>query len=161
MAMGRAPGTSASQKICLGCGLEKDVEEFNFKCKATGRRQVRCRICTRIQVRRHYDNNREYYATKRRRRMRELKEQQRVLMLAYLVLHPCVDCGESDPVCLEFDHIRGQKVDAVSRMLGKYEWGAVEREMAKCEVRCANCHRKKTATRRGYYRLLAAAGLRP
>jgi hypothetical protein len=81
-----------------------------------------------------------------------VKKLNRAKMLAYLALHPCVDCGEADVVCLEFDHVRGRKVRSVALMVNTHEWAVVEKEIAKCEVRCANCHRRKTARQRGYYR---------
>jgi transcription elongation factor Elf1 len=63
--------------------------------------------------------------------------------------HPCVDCGERDPVVLEFDHVRGSKRDIVSRMLYTgCTWSAIDAEIGKCEVRCANCHRRVTDKRR-------------
>ncbi|QBD79014.1 hypothetical protein EPA93_24730 [Ktedonosporobacter rubrisoli] len=68
----------------------------------------------------------------------------------YLATHPCVDCGCKDPRVLEFDHVRGVKVDEVSRLLSnKTSWPRIEAEITKCEVRCANCHRIKTAERSG------------
>lgn len=59
----------------------------------------------------------------------------------------CVDCGERDERCLDLDHVRGTKVKNVSEMLGCSVPRLLE-EIAKCEVRCANCHRKRTVERR-------------
>lgn len=59
----------------------------------------------------------------------------------------CVDCGEMDPVVLDFDHIGGKTFN-VARMSGRTSYEALRAEIAKCEIRCANCHRKMTARRR-------------
>ena len=70
----------------------------------------------------------------------------------YLLGHPCVDCGEADPVVLEFDHVRGEKVSALSNMARSYySIAALDAEIAKCEVRCANCHKRKTAREQGWH----------
>ncbi len=67
----------------------------------------------------------------------------------YLAVHPCVDCGENDPVVLEFDHVTGEKLSEVSSLAQTASsLDRIKREIAKCEVRCANCHRRKTAARR-------------
>jgi hypothetical protein len=71
---------------------------------------------------------------------------------AYLHEHPCVDCGETDVVVLEFDH-RRDKTKAISVLLSLgHEWDRIREEISKCEVRCANCHRRRTARERGYYK---------
>lgn len=73
-------------------------------------------------------------------------------MLEYLWQHPCVDCWERDPVVLEFDH-RGGKQETVSNMLLNYcDWARIQHELSKCDVRCANCHRRRTAKMLGWYR---------
>lgn len=60
----------------------------------------------------------------------------------------CVDCGYCDsPVALDFDHVTGKKVANVSSLVRRAR-AQVDAEIAKCEVRCANCHRIKTAERR-------------
>lgn len=57
--------------------------------------------------------------------------------------HPC-PCGESDIRCLDFDHIRGEKDRNISRMVRDgYSLESIKREIEKCVVLCANCHRKK------------------
>ena len=67
----------------------------------------------------------------------------------YLLTHPCVDCGVTDLVVLEFDHVRGVKVGDVSALVTSgYPWTKIEAEIAKCDVRCANCHRRVTVERR-------------
>jgi hypothetical protein len=68
-------------------------------------------------------------------------------------MHPCVDCGERDPAVLEFDHL-GPKRDHVAWLAGTgYSVGVLEDEIEKCQVVCVNCHRRRTATRGGSWRL--------
>mgnify|MGYP001362314419 CR=1 FL=1 len=73
----------------------------------------------------------------------------------YLASHPCVECGESDVRVLEFDHVRGIKRTEVMRLAsGAYGWNAVKEEIKKCDIRCANCHRRKTAIEFQWYKNL-------
>lgn len=65
----------------------------------------------------------------------------------------CVDCGETHPACLEFDHVNpDEKFCSVSKL---QHAGApiakIRREIQKCVVRCSNCHRKRTSTEQGWY----------
>ena len=82
--------------------------------------------------------------------------EKRAYVHQHLSIHPCVDCGEKDIVVLEFDHVRGIKEYSINRMLnhnGSLECMIIEIE--KCDVRCANCHRRKTHRDFGSYRLSA------
>jgi hypothetical protein len=64
----------------------------------------------------------------------------------YLLSHPCVDCGLLDPLVMEFDHVRGRKRSAVSTLVSAAaSIIVIQTEIAKCVVRCANCHRRRTA----------------
>lgn len=67
----------------------------------------------------------------------------------YLLQHPCTDCGEGDPLVLEFDHVgEGNKITDISRMVsGGWSVPVIKDEIEKCEVCCANCHRRRTLTR--------------
>ncbi len=62
---------------------------------------------------------------------------------------PCADCGGRFPfVCMDFDHVSGEKKAGISLMVEKVRpWGELKAEIAKCEVFCANCHRLRTWTR--------------
>ncbi len=72
-------------------------------------------------------------------------------LIEYFVTHPCVDCGETDPVVLEFDHLRDKLFD-IGQKLAVRSWTSVLAEIEKCEVVCVNCHRRRTARRRGTLR---------
>ena len=68
----------------------------------------------------------------------------------YLLDHACVDCGQTDLLVLEFDHIGDEKLMEVSRLIqNASSWRTIEREIAKCEVVCANCHKRRTIRRAG------------
>ena len=59
----------------------------------------------------------------------------------------CTDCGETNPIVLDFDHLKDKKYN-VSRMIHDgFSWAAIKKEIAKCEVVCANCHRIRTHNR--------------
>lgn len=75
------------------------------------------------------------------------RETCRARYLAYLSTHPCVDCGDTDPLALECDHRadKGPKHAGVAYMVAEGKsWTAIEAEIAKCEVRCVRCHRRRT-----------------
>ena len=57
---------------------------------------------------------------------------------------------------LEFDHIGPKRASVLILAWSDYSLETIEREIAQCEIRCANCHRRKTAAERGQYRHLAA-----
>jgi hypothetical protein len=90
----------------------------------------------------------------RARKQRRTAENQ-AWIIVYLQAHPCVDCGESDPIVLEFDHLRDKERNVSALVLGGWEWARVLEEIEKCEVVCANCHRRRTARRTNSYRVRA------
>ena len=98
----------------------------------------------------YHKNHDEQRAKSKGRRQRAI-ERNRELLHLYLRDHPCVDCEERDPVVLEFDHVRGEKNHTITRMFRyAYAWQTIRTELEKCDVRCANCHRRKTARERGW-----------
>jgi hypothetical protein len=73
----------------------------------------------------------------------------------WLQQHPCIDCGETDILVLELDHIRGKesRKDAISLLVcTNRRWEFILKKIADCVVRCANCHRRKTAKQLGWYK---------
>jgi hypothetical protein len=68
---------------------------------------------------------------------------------SYLHEHPCVDCGIADPIVLEFDHVAAKRASVTTLAWAEYSLATIDREIARCEVRCCNCHRRKTTERRG------------
>lgn len=65
-------------------------------------------------------------------------------ILQHLSENPCVDCGEDDPIVLEFDHVRGKSFNICDAGWKLTTIAKLKAEIAKCEIRCANCHRRKT-----------------
>lgn len=85
-----------------------------------------------------------------------------VRMLEHLRDHPCADCGETDPVVLDFDHRPGvQKRFEIARAVNASTraWSTILKEIAKCDVVCANCHRRRTASRAGHRKHLLNLGV--
>ena len=68
----------------------------------------------------------------------------------------CTDCGWSEWARgLDWDHVRGPKVATIAIMIGRIDaWSKVLAEMAKCEVVCANCHRRRTKRQQGAMRII-------
>ena len=118
---------------------------FAYRSKQTKRRQGHCKQCQRIYARQHYKEHSELHNQRRYQNHKKYVASNRQAILEYLSGKSCTDCGEADPVVLEFDHVRGDKRYDISRLLWIATWPAIVRELGKCVVRCANCHRRKTA----------------
>lgn len=105
-----------------------------------------CRACRSMASKRYRLGHPKRLGIQRRRAY--LKHHLRKIL--YLLDHPCVDCGNPDPLALEFDHVE-EKRDSISSMLkNKAAWEAIQKEMAKCEVRCSNCHRRRHLLKLGW-----------
>ena len=114
-----------------------------------------CRECTKKASAIAYRKRRRYYIAQNNK-LRLLRKRQVIkFLLNYFKGHPCVDCGTSDPLVLQFDHVRGKKEREVAVMLSAgSNISHILDELKKCEVRCANCHAIKTARELGYYKYL-------
>lgn len=62
---------------------------------------------------------------------------------------PCTDCGKSyPPWVMDFDHVRGKKTQNIATMLSACApMPRILKEISKCELVCANCHRQRTHDR--------------
>ena len=103
--------------------------------------------------RKHYQNNKPLYLQKAREWNKSNRVAVEDYLFHYLNEHPCIECGETDVVLLEFDHRnQEEKVESVATMVAQYfSVRTVEAEVAKCDVRCVRCHRLKTARDAGYW----------
>lgn len=142
-------------KRCSTCRLRKPLEDFNRRSTSPDGRQWNCRDCNR----RWHELNRERHNAMIHARTERLRRERAALILEYLRGHPCVDCGETDPIVLEFDHLRDKIMDVTSLAKAGHSWQAVLDEIAKCEVVCANCHRRRTAMRSRSFRYVAGVEL--
>lgn len=142
-------------KQCSQCGVEKPLSSFHSckSCKDGYRTQ--CRECRSAYSRKRYRGTRHSHIKELKgEQLRSSRERNRQFITEYLSTHPCVDCGEKDPIVLEFDHVRGAKHRDVTYMVTRaHSLETIALEIEKCDVRCANCHRRKTALERGYYRI--------
>jgi hypothetical protein len=140
---------------CSRCGERKPAASFAWRRRELAQRDTYCRPCRAEYKHEHYLANREQYITKARRRTDAVLAERMEFLIAFLRERPCVDCGESDPIVLEFDHLADKKF-AVSAGIRSRRWEDVLREIDKCEVVCANCHRRRTARRGGFARAAVA-----
>lgn len=126
----------------------KPIEAFALRDPVTGQRQSWCRSCfsesDRIRYRSLGEREREERRAHQRLRRAQLQSRVNDIMAAT----GCVDCGERDPIVLDLDHI-GEKTANVSDLIRSgASWGRIAREIAKCEVRCVNDHKRVTRQRK-------------
>ena len=138
-------------KICPRCKEKKPLDGFFRKSDRLA--GAYCKPCQLEYVREHYRRTKGAYNARRYALHAIYTNRNRGLVLKHLKAHPCVDCGEPDLLVLDFDHITGNKHGDISRMIrGGTSVERLLAEIAKCVVRCSNCHRRKTAAERGSYR---------
>ncbi len=135
-------------KRCSHCRRELPLTEFNKRKDSRDGKQPWCRDCNAERSRQYYRENRAAHIKVITARNQRIRAENQDRLYDYLRTRACADCGESDPVVLEFDHVRGVKIGNVGHMVRNcVRWETIAAEIAKCEVVCANCHRRRTVSR--------------
>lgn len=127
--------SSLSRRAINYSHIETEIE----KC------QVLCTCCHR----RKNHNTQSWYRvleTENLTKDRKYKAKNVRRLLDVLSTRSCVECGENDPIVLEFDHLdRTTKCDSIGNLIGRSRgWAKIQREIDKCQVLCSNCHKLKT-----------------
>lgn len=132
---------------CSQC--ERVLPLSSFAHRSTRERclQRRCRECMAKYHAQWYAKNRANVMDRVHRRKRSLIRENRQRILAHLRAHPCADCGEADPIVLEFDHLRDKRAEVSELVRAGVGWRTIQHEIDKCEVRCVNCHKRATFAR--------------
>lgn len=135
--------STRQQKTCSGCRVAKPVTEFNFKNRSAGVRHSYCRECGKKITRSHYRRNKRAYLDRNARSKLKNRE-----LVRRVKSRPCADCGVQYPYyVMDFDHRDGETkifgLNAIDRMT----LPGILREIEKCDVVCANCHRERTQRR--------------
>jgi hypothetical protein len=137
-------------KMCKSCNQVLNLNDFHKRSAAKDGRQSVCKSCNCKQRSAYYKTaagKQSNIVSGKRWVASQLKK-----VYDYLSTHPCVDCGESDPVVLEFDHDDpSTKLFTIGSTVGDVSQKTLFEEISKCSVRCANCHRRKTAKQFNWY----------
>jgi hypothetical protein len=140
--------------VCIKCEKDLPENEFHFKDKTKGVRKKTCKECTKKYRKTYYLENRESAINYSLQTNKERAIRNQQFVWDYLKEHPCVECGESNPIVLQFDHIdENDKTKEISKLVTeKYGIDTIKKEIDKCQVLCANCHLKRTAIQFEWYK---------
>lgn len=134
-----------SKKTCSKCKISKKKSEYNANVAKADGLQTYCKSCSSKTSKAYYSLRTPILIEVINKRRLDRRIELQKFIAKYLSENNCVDCGESDLRTLDFDHLR-DKIKNVSQLIK--DGAAIEtvsNEIAKCEVRCANCHRIKTS----------------
>jgi hypothetical protein len=135
-------------KYCNGCCRDLDELMYSTDRSRSDDLQSRCKDCCNAYRKKHYTKNKAKAISYVIARVIANKKR----LYGYLMDHPCVQCGESDPIVLEFDHINPDEKEAsIHWAITKWKWERVLAEIAKCQVLCANCHKRRIAKQQKWY----------
>lgn len=139
-------------KHCPKCVSNKPLSRFSKnRAKADGLQNY-CKDCAATDARAYYAKDKDAQKKRVARINAQKRSEVHDFMWDFYSSNPCVDCGESDPVVLQTDHQR-DKVKAVSYMVAnRWSLNRIKEELEKCEVRCANCHSRRTGWQQRWYK---------
>ena len=150
-------GLRARCKKCFAIHRKGTAKRMKDKADLFKQGKRKCGSCKKIKLLKSYQER--YYASGNhgydssckpcvsirqqitgRNRNREARE----LVFNYLLKHPCIDCGETNVLALEFDHIHSKKFDIGNALNNNVMIDLIKAEIKKCVIRCSSCHRIKT-----------------
>lgn len=99
-------------------------------------------------AKKHYENNKQKIKNRASLSKQKNRERNKQYLENYKSNKSCLDCGETNSIVLEFDHVIGVKLGNVINMAySPVGLKKLKEEIEKCELVCANCHRIRTHKR--------------
>lgn len=99
-------------------------------------------------AKKHYQGNKELYKKRAVESKKKIRKEIQDRIQEIKTNTPCADCDQFYHYSvMDFDHVDGEKVANVSKLVGTGNWKLIEEEISKCEIVCANDHRLRTFTR--------------
>lgn len=164
----------SDEKVCTCCRRTLSRTNFGINRATKDGLAYYCKPCAREKNRAHRMRDPEaqnrYAATYREKNRLALRERtknvplvkrrayraatrarcEEIVMEAKRAAGKCADCEERDLMLMDFDHLpeRGPKVGNISKLMLSGRIKALIAELAKCEMVCIACHRKRTYARR-------------
>lgn len=132
-------------KICGKCKEEKPFGDFSRNKSRKDGLHYCCRQCKTKDQRAWYKGSSEKHKENVRVRKNRVKKEIIQKLYEYFLENPCKHCEETNPLVLEFDHLRDKEKNVSDLLRNGCSWESILEEIEKCQVLCANCHRKKTA----------------
>lgn len=131
-------------KVCNKCKSLLPISEFYVKQVNKDGLQKTCKQCSSLKNAEYYSANKEIRKIKIYQNRVDAGKLARQFVLEKLSVG-CIDCSEKDLIVLDFDHIGNKKYNISEMINYGYSVESIAKEVEKCVVRCANCHRRKTA----------------
>lgn len=127
-------------QTCTSCKESKDDSEFS---RRGNKLQTECKACHSIYLKQHYQDNKQQYLENISRRKKEIQA-----FIRDQKNKPCYDCKKNYPYyVMDFDHLKDKEFNIANAIAHRISKTKILREIRKCEVVCANCHRARTHAR--------------
>ena len=128
-------------KICSKCKKEQPISEFHWRNKAQQILHSQCKTCEKERDKLHYQESK-----KRRQAVRlnaAFQKDGNLNLVDQIKSKGCKKCGDTRLYVLDFHHRDpNQKTDTISHMIKSSNQENLLKELSKCDVLCANCHRE-------------------
>ncbi len=136
---------------CRVCNIDKKEDEFhNCSASKSGKLTI-CKSCKRIRD--NQRNSKPDIIKRHRDQAASYRNANRQIMYDYMKSKCCVECGEKDICCLQFDHRNPEdKCYNISSIISRQKWDTILKEIDKCDIVCANCHTRRTAKQQEWYK---------
>ena len=135
------------RKRCSQCKKLKDAKNgFYRKSRGKPARRPECKECTKQNRSKYYHDNLPLIIE--RKAKQRIRDRQWLQNLKGQLA--CKGCGEDDSRCLDFHHRDPKKKSGSIGNAIRQGWSRrrILDEIKKCDVLCANCHRKKHHSQR-------------
>lgn len=152
-------------KTCTSCKAPKPLSEFNKQARSPDGFNTQCKKCISDYRKDKYNerkaqglepttaqwqrDNKDKLNAIRAEKRREIRDYIRLGKVGI----PCTDCGGTfPPTCMDWDHLDASAKEfniSGDSTRELYSYDKIDAEIKKCELVCSNCHRIRTAIRRG------------